>query len=152
MPEHNAESKIVIIRECKETDFEQVFKLLEQLWPDKTLDREKLRQIFLQGLKSEFQSYVCAVIGENLVGFCSLTIKNSLWQAGLLGHIDELVVDKHHHGKGIGSRLLGSITKLAKEKGCRRIELDSAFNRTEAHKFYEKNGFENRAYLFSKEV
>jgi glucosamine-phosphate N-acetyltransferase len=143
---------MVVIRECKEKDFEQVLKLLEQLWPDKKLDREKLHQILLRGLKSESQSYICAVIDENLVGFCSLTIKNSLWQAGLLGHIDELIVDKHYHGKGIGSMLLGSITKLAKEKGCRRIELDSAFNRAEAHKFYEKNGFEKRAYLFSKEV
>jgi glucosamine-phosphate N-acetyltransferase len=133
MHKDNMESKTVVIRECRKTDFEQVMKLLEQLWPDKTLDRGKLREVFLRGLKPESQHYVCAEIDDNLVGFCSLTIKNSLWQEGLLGHIDELVVDKHHHGKGIGSRLLGQI---AKEKSCRRIELDSAFSRTDAHKFY----------------
>jgi hypothetical protein len=30
------------------------------------------------------------------------------------------------------------------------VELDSAFHRSQAHKFYQQEGFENRAYLFSK--
>lgn len=143
---------MVMIRECKEGDFEQVLKLLAQLWPEKKLDEKELQQVFLRGLNSEFQSYVCAVIEENIVGFGSLTIKNSLWQAGLLGHIDELVVDKEYRGKGIGSKLLEYITNIAKEKSCVRIELDSALDRNQAHKFYEQNGFENRAFLFSKKI
>ena len=40
----------------------------------------------------------------------------------------------------------------AKNKGCVRVELDSAFQREEAHDFYNKLGFKNRAYLFSKEL
>jgi ribosomal protein S18 acetylase RimI-like enzyme len=143
---------MVMIRECKEGDFEQVLKLLAQLWPDETLDKKELQQVFLRGINSEFQSYFCAVVEEDIVGFGSLTIKNSLWQAGLLAHIDELVVDKQFRGKGIGSKLLQYITKAAKEKGCRRVELDSAFDRKQSHKFYEQNGFENRAFLFSKKI
>jgi len=88
----------------------------------------------------------------NIIGFCSLTIKNNLWQAGNLGHIDELIVDDNYRGKGVGSKLMDEITRIAKENQCKRIELDSAFHRKEAHRFYENEGYENRAYLFSKEI
>ena len=42
--------------------------------------------------------------------------------------------------------------KLAIESGCASIELDSAFHREDAHRFYESQGFENRAFLFSKSL
>ena len=75
------------------------------------------------------------------------------WDAsGNLGHIDELIVDKKFRGQGIGQSLLEKMTEIARENDCKRIELDSAFNRREAHVFYEKSGFENRAYLFSKKL
>lgn len=140
------------IRECEKGDFEQVVLLLGQLWPEKALDEKELREVFQKGLNSEFQCYVCAVMDELIVGFASLSIRNSLWQAGLLGHIDELVVDKDHQGKGIGSKLLEYLAGIAKEKNCRRIELDSALDRKKAHQFYEQNGFENRAFLFSRNL
>jgi GNAT superfamily N-acetyltransferase len=140
------------IDNCREDDFGQVFKLLEQLWPAQTLNKKRLRGVFKQGLKSKFQCYVCARIEGNVVGFVSLTIKNSLWQHGYVGHIDELIVDTEYRSRGIGSQLLEHIAKLAKKKCCRRIELDSAFERKDAHKFYERNGFENRAFVFSKEI
>jgi GNAT superfamily N-acetyltransferase len=140
------------IDNCRQADFEQVFGLLEQLWPAQTLDKKRLRGVFKQGLKSKFQCYVCARIKGNVVGFISLTIKNSLWQQGYIGHIDELIVGKQYRGRGIGSQLLEYIANLAKKKGCSRIELDSAFTRKNAHKFYKRNGFENRAFVFSKEI
>ena len=143
---------MVMIRWCKEEDFEQVLKLLAQLWPEKKLNEKELRKVFLRGLNSDFQSYVCALIEDDIVGFCSLTIKDSLWQTGLLGHIDELVVDKEYRGKGIGSKLMEYITNIAGEKGCVIIELDSALNRNQAHRFYKQNGFKDRAFLFSKKI
>ena len=47
-------------------------------------------------------------------------------------------------------RLLERLASLARERGCRAMELDSAFHRVEAHAFYEKLGFEKRAFLFAK--
>lgn len=143
---------VIQIDNCREDDFEQVLKLLGQLWPGKTLYKKKLRQVFLRGLKSKLQCYLCARTETKIVGFVSLTIKNSLWQQGYIGHIDELIVDKQHCGKGIGGKLLSHITKLAKKKCCRCIELDSAFIRKDAHKFYKRNDFENRAFVFSKKL
>jgi ribosomal protein S18 acetylase RimI-like enzyme len=69
-----------------------------------------------------------------------------------LGNIDELVVDREYRNQGIGKLLMNEMEAIAKNRGCKRLELDSAFHRTNAHAFYEKQGFEKRAYLFSKEI
>lgn len=137
------------IRHCTEADFEDVFELLKQLWPSKELSSTALRSVYERAL-AEHQHYICAVDANRIVGFCSLTVKNSLWQGGYMAHVDELVVDEHYRGRGIGRALLAEAIRAAQRGGCSRIELDSAFHRTGAHEFYEAQGFENRAYLFSR--
>jgi len=138
------------IRSCCAEDFDDVARLLRQLWPDKPTDLPSLRSVFERALVSDSQRYICAVEDGKLIGFGSLTIKNNLWQEGYICHVDELVVDNTYRHHGIGTRILHHLMIIAKEKGCRRIELDSAFHRKEAHRFYERLGFENRAFLFSK--
>jgi len=141
---------VVEIRFCSEKDFDDVVKLLHQLWPDKKIDLLSLKKVFDRALVSDSQKYVCAAEGGKVVGFGSLTIKNNLWQEGYICHVDELVVDSNFRHHGIGTGILRHLITIAKEKNCRRIELDSAFHRKDAHKFYENLGFENRAFLFSK--
>ena len=109
-----------------------------------------LKKVYERGLMGNSQVYLCATDGENVVGFASLTIKNNLWQAANLGHIDELVVDEKYRGCGLGRQLLNEIIAEARQRGCARVDLDSAFHRTKAHEFYQRHGFENRGYLFSK--
>ena len=138
------------IRYCEGRDFEGVQKLLKQLWPDVNSKPEELQRVFDHAIDSMNQKLIVAVSEESIVGFCSLTLKNNLWQAGNLGVVDELVVDIQYHGKGIGKRLMERITQVALENRCKRIELDSSFHRTEAHQFYEHIGFIKRAYWFSK--
>ena len=140
----------LVIRNCNPDDFPMIFELLKQLWPDKKCNWDQLSKVYLAGLESDHQKYICAVTKNNVIAFCSLTIKNNLWQAGNLGHIDELIVDTNYRGLGIGTQLLEAITDIAKQHHCKRIELDTAFHRTKAHNFYSMLDFENRAYLFSK--
>ncbi len=142
----------VKIRECRREDFDSVFPLLRQLWPDNELDAASLGKVFNGALESDAQVYLCATDGEDVIGFVSLTVKNNLWQAAKLGHVDELIVDEKYRGHGLGARLLNEIMAHAERQGCARIELDSAFHRKSAHRFYEQHGFENRAYLFSKNL
>lgn len=141
---------MMIFRECTIDDFDRLLLLFSQLWPDRHLNEATMKQVFENGIRSEHQHYLCVEVDERIVGFCSLSVKNNLWQQGNLGHIDELVVDESFRRKGIGTELLDRIIRIAAEKGCRRIELDSALHRTKAHEFYEKCGFKNRALLFSK--
>ena len=140
------------IRECRRADFEQILTLLHQLWPKKSLDRERLRRAYNRRLRSRDQFHVCATIDSEVIGFCSLTVKSSLSQQGYLGSVDELVVDEQHRGRGVGTILLHRITTIAMKNGCQGIELDSDLHRKDAHSFYEKHGFTKRAHLYAKEL
>jgi GNAT superfamily N-acetyltransferase len=126
--------------------------LLTQLWPNQPLERNRVQCVFNRALASDRQIYLCATLQARVVGFGSLTIKNNLWQQGYLAQVDELVVDLNHRRQGIGAQLLQRLAGLALERGCPRVELDSAFHREEAHRFYEEQGFQKRAYLFSKSL
>jgi GNAT superfamily N-acetyltransferase len=133
-------------------DFEAVFRLVGQLSPERDLDAVGPPEGVQSRACSDSQIYLCAEDGEDVVGFASLMIKNNLSQATNLGHIDELIVEQSCRGRGLGTRLLGEIIACAREKGCARVELDSAFHRRKAHRFYGRHGFENRAYVFSKSL
>ena len=145
-------SGVYHIRPCRREDFVEVVRLLRQLWPGKPLDETALQVVFERSLASASHVCLCATDGQRVVGFGSLTVKNTLWHEGWLGNVDELVVDVEHRGRGIGTQLLERLVAVAREKGCRRVELDSAFHRKEAHRFYERNGFESRALLFSRVI
>jgi ribosomal protein S18 acetylase RimI-like enzyme len=138
------------IRFCEPNDFSAILNLLKQLWPDLLLDADALHMLYSSALLSPSQKLIAGVVDGHVVGFCSLSIKNNFWQAGKLGTVDELVVDVNHRGRGLGKQLMDSITQIAIDSNCKRIELESSFHRTDAHRFYESIGFKSRAYWFTK--
>ena len=142
----------IVIERCESADFDGVFALLRQLWPGKELERETLRQIFGQAILAKSRVLLRATAGNEIVGFGSMTLKMHLWHAGLIAWVDELVVDERHRGEGVGKLLLEYLIGVARERGCRAMELDSAFHRLGAHAFYAEVGFEKRAFLFSKRL
>jgi glucosamine-phosphate N-acetyltransferase len=135
------------IRSVTFDDFDSVFELLKQLWSDKKFNKDNTKISFERGLQNDV--YICAEDKGKVVGFCSMSVKNSLWEDGEIAYISEIIVDHYARGTGIGTQLIQSIIELANERGCMRIELDSAFHRNMAHQFYESLGFDKRAYLFS---
>jgi len=138
------------VRTCTADDFDQVYRLLRQLWPRKRLSRSKLRAVYDLRLDSPFSQHLCVTEGDRLVGFAALTFENSLWMQGRLAIVEEFVVEESYRGRGIGTRLLEAAVAMARARGARRVELDSATHRTEAHAFYRQRGFENRGFVFSK--
>jgi glucosamine-phosphate N-acetyltransferase len=141
-----------IIRETKLYDFEKVIALLEQLWPDKVMNKNALLKVFSACVRSPANMYLCAEVDGNMIGFCSLVIRENLRIEGLVAHIDELIIDERHRRMGFGAELLDAAIIAATKRGCKIVELDSAFYREGAHKFYLKEGFVKQAFLFSKEL
>lgn len=139
----------VIIRKTIKEDFDAVYPLFEQLWPNKELDREALLEVFCRGVDSDTDELFCAELDGEVMGFCAYAIMNNLWQEGRISYIYAMVVDEKLRGKGIGSALIREAVAESERQGMKRVELDCGFPREMSHKFYEKLGFEKRAYLFS---
>ncbi|HLP08866.1 MAG TPA: GNAT family N-acetyltransferase [Opitutaceae bacterium] len=139
---------MIPLRDCRATDFDGVLALLRQLWPTKTIDPEVLRPLFARVLEN--RRYVCAEEGGRIVGFGGISFRDNLWQEGTIAYVEELVVDEGCRGRGLGQRIMERLLGYAQERGCKRFELDSGFQRPDAHRFYERFGMPKRAYLFSR--
>ena len=142
----------VRIRKAIENDFEKVYPLFEQLWPNKELDKNALRIVFNRGVNSDTDELLCLDYCDEVIGFCAYAIVKNLWQAGYISYMYAMVVDEKQRGKGFGTMLINESIKDSKDKGLKRLELDSGFQREKAHEFYMKLGFEKRAFLFSYEL
>lgn len=140
------------IRPVVKGDIDSILPLLQQLWPKKKIHLHQIQSLIQQQLLSRNHHLVVAEQQNRVVGFGSLSRKINLWTEGMLGHIDELVVDDREQQRGIGTIILNYIIERGLQLGCRRIELDSAYHRKQAHQFYQRKGFVNRAILFSKQV
>ncbi len=64
------------------------------------------------------------------------------WWEGTNYNIDELYVSPSYQGKGLGSRFLGMIEDLVREKGLAGIFLQTDNDKPSYH-FYHKNGFKD---------
>lgn len=141
---------IAKIRSAEIQDFDDIFWLLQQLWPDKELDKNALRAIFVRGMSSNRDEYLCAVHDDKVIGFCALSIINSFWQDGYIGYLCEFVIESAFRDLGIDSELMENVINTAKNRGCKRVEINSVFYTKKAHNLYEKYGFKKTANIFSK--
>ena len=70
----------------------------------------------------------------------------------VIAAIEELAVDPEMRSRGIGSRLLVAAKDWARERGASHLKLDSALTRTDAHRFYEREGLIGRSYSYDYEL
>jgi len=67
---------------------------------------------------------------------------------GVILSIDDLVSDEAQRSSGHGKRLLDWLKAEARATGCGQVHLDSRLSRTDAHRFYAREGFETLGYHF----
>ena len=66
--------------------------------------------------------------------------------------IGYLVVDENSRGQEIGKQLEEFATQVAKDRSCSLIEVYSQVKRTDAHRFYERQGYTVAEKFFSKSL
>tara|TARA_X000000368_G_scaffold195191_1_gene154095 strand:- start:3235 stop:3684 length:450 start_codon:yes stop_codon:yes gene_type:complete len=74
-----------------------------------------------------------------IIGMATLLIEQKIIHNGsCVGHIEDVVIDNYHKGKGYGKVLIDHLSLLCKEKNCYKIILNCNEN---VIKFYENCGF-----------
>ncbi|GAA6002714.1 hypothetical protein JCM10207_007640 [Rhodosporidiobolus poonsookiae] len=85
---------------------------------------------------------------DQLVGQATLVVERKFLRgAGLVGHIEDVVVDPRMQGKKLGLRLLEVLTALSEQVGAYKTILDCD-PKNEA--FYVKCGYENKGCEMAK--
>lgn len=69
---------------------------------------------------------------------------------GLKFYVDDLVTDEARRSEGVGHALIAHLEEVAKSLGASGLVLDSGAQRTQAHKFYFREGFVIPAFNFKK--
>lgn len=142
----------ILISSPTAEDFDGVYALLQQLWPEREMDKDRINQVYRRTLETGQFQYRVARQARDIVGFISWGVKNNLWAGGWLLHIDDLVVDEKWRSRRVGTMLMDHAQQYGQHHECSYLELDSGLHRVNAHRFYEKYGFSRRAYNFIYEI
>ncbi len=128
----------MVIREINASDLERVLQILSQLSPSSS-DNSEILDV-LNNLLNNNDHYVnvCEVDGR-VVATSHLYAQPNLSHNGKpRGRIENVVVDYHFRGRGIGRALIEDALRKADERKCYKVTLDCS---PQNAVFYEKLGF-----------
>jgi len=111
---------------------------------DPTAGRERL----LATIAGDDSIALLADADGRVVGICTAYLDLLSVRYGLRCWIEDLAVDPDFRSGGVGARLLGRAREWAVEHGASHLELDSGEARTDAHRFYDREGAGIRAISF----
>jgi GNAT superfamily N-acetyltransferase len=146
--------QLVHIREAVPGDWPGVASVLAELGrPDArgTPAEEGHRSLFVAYLDREDVEAFVAEDDDRILGFVNVEYRERLNHESPQAWIPELIVGEHARSGGIGKELLGRAESAARARGCWGIALESATWREDAHRFYEREGWDHVAKAFSKD-
>lgn len=85
---------------------------------------------------------VAGPAGPTVVGTLQVwAVRHVQEHGGLCAEVESMHVHPDQRGLGVGSVLLAAVVDAARAWGCYRIQLTSNEQRTDAHRFYAREGF-----------
>ena len=137
------------IRKAQSTDWPAITALLEQL--DYPGTGKFLAAKIERLLAHPDEELLVYEIEGEVVACISLHFIPQLALAGDFARISYFSVDASVRGEGIGRAMEEYATNLADQRGCDRLEVHCHIRRTDAHRFYFRQGFtESPKYLTKK--
>ena len=138
-----------LIRKARPSDLERMAALLGQLFeqeaefkPQAALQRAGLRRLLKPGAKAAL--YVAEARGQ-VLGMVSLLFITSTALGKPVALLEDLVVDRHWRGQGLGSALLDHALAEAGKLGLGRITLLADPGNHLAQALYRSRGFKASA-------
>ncbi len=133
-----------IIRELRKEDLLNGFlTTLDSLRQASDIERNKAEEIFEKINSNPDHVIVVAELDGKIVGATTLLIEMKfIHKGGLVGHIEDVVVDKNFQGEKIGEKIMKYLLEFAKNRGCYKTILDCT---DDVKPFYEKLGFKHIA-------
>jgi glucosamine-phosphate N-acetyltransferase len=71
----------------------------------------------------------------------------SIHNLGLIGHIEEIAIEKDYQSKGLGLKLLASLASIAKNVGCYKTILGTS---VQNEPFYVRCGYQKGGHVMSQ--
>ena len=139
-----------IVRAARPTDVEQMVRLLDLLFameadfrPDPARQRQGLALLLDDGRAR----VLVAERADGVVGMCTGQLVVSTAEGGPALLVEDVVVDPHHRGRGVGRALLAALADWARGRGVRRLQLLADGTNGPALAFYDRLGWRATALV-----
>ncbi|MCR8858539.1 MULTISPECIES: GNAT family N-acetyltransferase [Bacillus] len=138
------------VKEIKSEDqLDAVLPVLQQLRT--ALTKEEAQFLFRQMKEERYQLFSLCNDADEVVSLAGVAVCTNFYNKKHV-FVYDLVTAGAHRSKDYGKALLSYIEEWGAEKGCSSVVLTSAFPRIEAHRFYEREGYNKVSYSFCKEL
>ena len=101
-------------------------------------------------MAAEGRVVLAAELDGAVVGCLSTSVMRVLHRPAPVGRISMMVVDEALRSRGIGAQLVHAAEAALAAQGCYMVEVTSHVRRTEAHRFYERLGYEHTSVRLAK--
>jgi len=134
----------IIIRKLRKEDLQKGFlTTLDSLKQASNIDPKKAEEIFEKINSNSDYTIAVAELEGKVIGATTLLIEQKfIHNGGLVGHIEDVVVEKNHQGQKIGEKIMKFLLDISNERGCYKTILDCT---DDVKLFYEKLGFKQVA-------
>jgi len=133
----------LIIRELEEKDLTKGFLNTLDTLQKTSITEDKALEIFKKIKLNPEHIIIIAEIKGKIVGSITLLIEPKfIHQGGLVGHIEDVVINKNFQNKKIGEKIIKQVLEIAKNRGCYKTILDCS---DKVKPFYEKLGFKQHS-------
>ncbi|QDQ27772.1 GNAT family N-acetyltransferase [Chitinimonas arctica] len=105
----------------------------------------------MAGIVADGGEMMVAVEGEAVLGLAVFRTHRNTF-AGRTFYVDDLVTDATRRSQGVGRLMLNWLQEEARQRGATRFMLDSGTQRTEAHRFYFREGMVIGCFNFEKSL
>jgi GNAT superfamily N-acetyltransferase len=145
------------IREARTEDEERILAMYEWLFAPpaskpQSWDEERAGLALTEAIVSPQSAVFVAEDGDALVGWCTAYLELNSVRFGRRCWVEDLAVDPGRRSEGIGKALLDAAKDWACGAGASHLELDSALNRTDAHRFYDRERPSWTSYCYAWEL
>ncbi len=137
----------IAIERVSPADLDQVLALHETILPF-PVSSEHAREVLNQILLDDNYAILVAKRDSEILGTVTAIRCKALATNFMV--LEDFVVKPGHTGHGIGSKLMQAADDFARASHCTYAILVSSGFRKDAHRFYEKHGFEEDVRGFRK--
>jgi PhnO protein len=139
------------LRQAENQDSNHIYDLICQLVGFE-FDKKSFETTFQKNMKKDSVFYWVIENNESVIGFLSLHIQELLHHQKRVVEVQELCVDEKFTGMGFGKLMLDKAIQEAERQNCEIIELAASNKRVEAHRFYEREGWERSHFKFMRKL
>jgi GNAT superfamily N-acetyltransferase len=141
----------VKIRRAKLGDEGAIEQLYRQLHADyKSPGAQRMRRAFQAMLDNPDHTILVAVKEGEILGAIHVLIFRHLARTlRPMAIVENVVVDSGSRGAGVGKRLVAAAVEIARREKCYRLSLTTNRKRKDAHRFYERLGWQRTHFCFT---